>query len=89
MKGVLLGLRTEASMLILTCLSFAGTIWSSLTLHRLPFNALLMSLGIVCLFECLANLAASVVYLIAQVGTWYLFCTLFTFYKFSKHEKLV
>ena len=45
-----------------------GTIWSSLTLHRLPFNALLMSLGIVCLFECLANLAASVVYLIAQVG---------------------
>ena len=27
-----------------------------------------MSLGIVCLFECLANLAASVVYLIAQVG---------------------
>ena len=55
-------------MLILTCLSYAGTIWSSLTLHRLPFNALLMSLGIVCLFECLANLAASVVYLIAQVG---------------------
>ena len=55
-------------MLNLTCLSFAGTIWSSLTLHRLPFNALLMSLGIVCLFECLANLAASVVYLIAQVG---------------------
>ena len=49
-------------------MSNPGTIWSSLTLHRLPFNTLLMSLGIVCLFECLANLAASVVYLIAQVG---------------------
>ena len=65
-------------MFILTGLSDAGTIWSSLTLHRLPFNALLMSLGIVCLFECLANLAASVVYLIAQVGTSSAHCLHFT-----------
>jgi hypothetical protein len=44
----------------------SGTIWSSLTLHRLPFNILLMSLGFVCLFECLVNVSASVVYLIAH-----------------------
>ncbi|TRY77226.1 hypothetical protein TCAL_10565 [Tigriopus californicus] len=43
-----------------------GTIWSSITLHRLPFNILLLNLGLICLLECLLNVMLSAVYLIFE-----------------------
>ena len=42
------------------------TIGSSLTLRRLPFNIILLNLGVICLLECVFNLGLSFIYLVSN-----------------------
>jgi len=59
-------------LVLLFALAFSGgsllvaTVWSSITLNRLPFNLLLMNLGAATVIECLANMGMSLAYVVSR-----------------------